>query len=113
MGGKNDEEIKTNKEEIKKKIGDIVNIEHLSQEKPKENFMVEPNFTRIAYQTLQQGKSIAGLAHKELSTKLMEWFAPEAMPNTKPLPFEMFAKLRKSMAAFILKEHPPKKKCSG
>ena len=33
MGGKNEAEIKTNKEEIKKKIGDTVNIEHLNVEK--------------------------------------------------------------------------------
>lgn len=33
MGGRNETEIKTNQDEIKKKIGDTVNIEHLTQEK--------------------------------------------------------------------------------
>ncbi len=70
----------------------------MHQEKPKENFMVEPNFTRIAYQTLQQGKSIAGLAHKQLSTKLLELFAPEAMPKTQPIPNELFKELRLSIS---------------
>tara|TARA_A100001011_G_scaffold400395_1_gene514628 strand:+ start:727 stop:1764 length:1038 start_codon:yes stop_codon:yes gene_type:complete len=36
MGGKNEEEIEINKKEIKKKIGDIVNIEHLNKDKSKE-----------------------------------------------------------------------------
>ena len=31
---------------------------------------VDP-LTKIAYKTLQQGKSIAGLAHKEISSRLM------------------------------------------
>ena len=33
MGGKNENEIKINTEEIKKKIGTTVNIEHLNNEK--------------------------------------------------------------------------------
>ena len=33
--------------------------------------MVKEQFSKIAYKTLQQGKSIAGLAHKELSTRIM------------------------------------------
>ncbi len=61
--------------------------------------MASPNLTKIAYQTLQQGKSIAGLAHKELSTKLMEWLVPGSMPNTKPVPFELLTKLRRSMTS--------------
>ena len=40
---------------------------------------------KIAYHTLQQGKTLAGLAHKELSTKLMEVFAPEADPGKFPI----------------------------
>ena len=44
--------------------------------------MATTPFSKFAYQTLQQGKSIAGLAHKELSTKLMKLVAPEAMSTT-------------------------------
>ena len=32
-----------------------------------------------------KGKTLAGLAHKELSTKLMEVFAPEAAPGKFPI----------------------------
>ena len=61
--------------------------------------MASPNLTKLAYQTLQGGKSLAGLAHKELSTKLMELLAPEAIPSTKPIPKELLNSLRKSMEA--------------
>ena len=33
--------------------------------------------SKIAYKTLQQGKSIAGLAHKEISAKIMNFFLPD------------------------------------
>ncbi|WP_320676636.1 class I SAM-dependent methyltransferase [Prochlorococcus sp. MIT 1300] len=56
------------------------------------------NLTKLAYQTLQQGKSLAGLAHKELSTKLMEVMAPGAIPKTKPITKELLIELRRSMA---------------
>ncbi len=62
-------------------------------------FMASPSLTKIAYQTLQGGKSLAGLAHKELSTKLMELLAPDAMPVTNPIPTELMKDLRGSMVA--------------
>ena len=34
--------------------------------------MSRENISKIAYKTLQQGKSIAGLAHKELSTRIIQ-----------------------------------------
>ena len=61
--------------------------------------MAEHSLTKLAYQTLQQGKSLAGFAHKELSSKLMEILAPEAIPNTKPISNELLAELRRSMDA--------------
>ncbi len=61
--------------------------------------MASPSLSKFAYQSLQQGKSLAGLAHKELSTQLMKWLAPEAMPNVDPIPTELLGKLRQSMAA--------------
>ena len=42
--------------------------------------------TKLAYQTLQQGKSILGLAHKEVSTRLMELVAPDASSSTVAVP---------------------------
>lgn len=61
--------------------------------------MASPSLSKFAYQSLQQGKSLAGLAHKELSTQLMKWLAPDAMPNVDPFPPELLSKLRQSMAA--------------
>ena len=61
--------------------------------------MAPPNVTKFAYQTLQQGRSLAGLAHKGLSTKLMELFAPDAIPSTEPIPPDLFLELRRSMSA--------------
>ena len=39
--------------------------------------MARNQISKIAYKTLQQGKSIAGLAHKELSTKIMNFILPD------------------------------------
>ena len=59
--------------------------------------MPEQNLTKLAYQTLQQGKSIAGLAHKGISTKLMELLAPEALPQASDIGKELLEDLRLSM----------------
>ncbi len=61
--------------------------------------MAETNFTKLAYKTLQQGKSLAGLAHKQLSTKLMELIAPEAIPSIDPISVEQLNELRRSIEA--------------
>ena len=53
--------------------------------------------TRLAYQTLQTGKSLMGLAHKEVSTRLMDVLAPEGAPRTVPVEPETMVKLRASM----------------
>ena len=39
--------------------------------------MERESISKIAYKTLQQGKSIAGLAHKELSTRIMNFVLPD------------------------------------
>ncbi|MFM1900045.1 SAM-dependent methyltransferase [Synechococcus sp. BS56D] len=61
--------------------------------------MATPSITEIAYRTLQQSRSIAGLAHKEFSTRLMEWVAPDAVPSTETVPEAMFMELRRSLAS--------------
>tara|TARA_B100000700_G_scaffold327657_1_gene442914 strand:- start:705 stop:1760 length:1056 start_codon:yes stop_codon:yes gene_type:complete len=58
---------------------------------------VATTIAKLAYKTLQQGKSIAGLAHKEISSKLMESFFPEAIPKSEPISKELFMKLRASI----------------
>ncbi len=59
--------------------------------------MATPSLKKIAYHTLQQGKTLAGLAHKELSTKLMEVFAPEAAPGKFPVDQVLIKEVRRSM----------------
>ena len=39
--------------------------------------MAANSLSKIAYKTLQQGKSIAGLAHKEISSRLMNLISPD------------------------------------
>jgi len=57
--------------------------------------MTDP-LTRLAYQTLQQGKSLMGVAHKEVSTRLMELVAPAGAPKTIPVPAAVLGRLQSS-----------------
>tara|TARA_B100000579_G_scaffold2145_1_gene1677 strand:+ start:514 stop:1575 length:1062 start_codon:yes stop_codon:yes gene_type:complete len=59
--------------------------------------MAAPSLGRIAYYTLQQGKTLAGLAHKELSTKLTEFFAPEAATESFSIDQDLIKEVRRSM----------------
>ena len=59
--------------------------------------MAAPSLKKIAYHTLQQGKSLAGLAHKELSTKLMEAFVPGAAQENFPINQDLIKEVRRSM----------------
>jgi len=52
---------------------------------------------QIAYKSLQQGKSLAGLLHKGVSTKLMELLAPDSIPETSEIGKEMLMELKSSM----------------
>ena len=40
--------------------------------------MVRESISKIAYKTLQQGKSIAGFAHKQISSRLMNFILPDS-----------------------------------
>jgi ubiquinone/menaquinone biosynthesis C-methylase UbiE len=57
--------------------------------------------TRLAYQTLQQGKSLVGVAHKEVSTRLMELVAPQAATKTRPLTPQLLAELQASQQRLL------------
>ncbi len=59
--------------------------------------MAEANLRKFAYQTLQQGKGLVGLAHKEVSTKLMELLVPDAIPQTKPVTTDLLLQLKESI----------------
>jgi ubiquinone/menaquinone biosynthesis C-methylase UbiE len=52
--------------------------------------------TKLAYQTLQQGKSLMGVAHKEVSTRLMELLAPKGAPTTLPIPSQTLSDLQEA-----------------
>ena len=53
--------------------------------------------TRLAYQTMQTGKSLMGLAHKEVSTRLMDVLAPQGVPRTVPVDSQTMVSLRAAM----------------
>ncbi len=62
---------------------------------------VPETLTKLAYRTMQQGKSLMGLAHKEASTRLMGLLAPDGSPKTEPLPDEVLDDLRRAMERLI------------
>jgi ubiquinone/menaquinone biosynthesis C-methylase UbiE len=57
--------------------------------------------TKLAYEALQQGKSLVGVAHKEISTRLMELVAPAGAPKTLPIPPQMLKDLQASHKALM------------
>ena len=57
--------------------------------------------TKLAYQALQQGKSLMGVAHKEVSTRLMELVAPQGSPKTRAIPPQMLLDLQAANAALM------------
>jgi ubiquinone/menaquinone biosynthesis C-methylase UbiE len=62
-------------------------------------------FTKLAYQTVQQGKSLFGLAHKTLSSQLLNWIAPAAPKSpedeTEPLTPEVLGIIQKRLDALL------------
>ena len=64
--------------------------------------MQRESFAKIAYKTLQQGKSIAGLAHKELSSRIMNFILPDDEVNKFNIDKALLIELQKSME--ILRE---------
>ena len=62
--------------------------------------MTDP-LTRLAYQTLQQGKSLMGVAHKEVTTRLMELVAPAGAPKTVPVPATVLRALQASNSRLL------------
>ena len=62
--------------------------------------------TRLAYQTMQQGKSLLGIAHKQISTQLMELVAPKANAETVPITAETLQALRRSMDNLLERDFP-------
>ena len=61
--------------------------------------MAADPLTKIAYKTLQQGKSIAGLAHKEISSRLMNLLSPDQDLKNFDLDKDLLIDIQKSMDA--------------
>ncbi len=59
--------------------------------------MVREQISKIAYKTLQQGKSIAGLAHKELSTRIMNFVLPDNKLGSFKIDKKLLVDIQKSM----------------
>ena len=59
--------------------------------------MVREQFTKIAYKTLQQGKSIAGLAHKEISSRLMNFILPDNKLSNLKIDKDLLLQIQNSM----------------
>lgn len=55
--------------------------------------------TKLAYRTLQQGKALFGITHKEVSSRLMGVLAPDGSPRTVPVPPELLGRLGEAMDA--------------
>ena len=59
--------------------------------------MAAPSLTKLAYHTLQQSKNLAGLAHKGISTRMMEIFSPDSPKLEFDVDPTLLNKLRESM----------------
>ena len=59
--------------------------------------MARDSITKIAYKTIQQGKSIAGLAHKEISNRIMNIISPDNDTQQFNIDKNLFIKLQNSL----------------
>jgi len=55
---------------------------------------MESTLTKLAYQTFQQSKSYFGLAHKTISTRLLNFIAPPPEERSKPIPPDILFKIQ-------------------
>lgn len=58
---------------------------------------MESTLTKLAYQTFQQSKSYFGLAHKTLSSSLLNFIAPPPEQRGKPVPPEVLLKIQERL----------------
>jgi ubiquinone/menaquinone biosynthesis C-methylase UbiE len=57
--------------------------------------------TKLAFQAFQQGKSVFGLAHKTLSTQVLNLVAPPPEKRSKPVPTDVLLKIRQQLNAIL------------
>ena len=59
--------------------------------------MARETISKIAYKTLQQGKSIAGYAHKEISSRIMNFILPDTRTENLIIDKNLLIKIQDSM----------------
>jgi len=62
---------------------------------------IPDNLAKLTYQTFQQGKNYFGLAHKVLTTQLLNLISPPVETKSKPIPPEVIPKLQQRMNQII------------
>ena len=60
--------------------------------------MAKQSLTKLAYHTLQQGKTLAGIAHKGISQKLMDLMNPTKNSFNFPVDRDILLEIRKSIS---------------
>ena len=64
--------------------------------------MARESISKIAYKTLQQSKSIAGFAHKQISSRLMNFILPDSKLENFDIDKDLLMRIQNSME--ILRE---------
>ena len=59
--------------------------------------MAKESISKIVYKTLQQGKSIAGFAHKQISSRLMNFILPDSKLENFDLDKNLLMQIQNSM----------------
>ena len=59
--------------------------------------MARESISKIAYKTLQQSKSIAGFAHKQISTRLMNFILPDSKLENFDIDKDLLIQIQNSM----------------
>ncbi|KEF40835.1 MAG: methyltransferase [Cyanobium sp. CACIAM 14] len=57
--------------------------------------------TKLAYQALQQGRAVAGVAHKDMSTRLMKLLIPQGAPSVRQVDAELLQELQAAQSALL------------
>ena len=59
--------------------------------------MARESISKIAYKTLQQSKSIAGFAHKQISSRLMNFILPDSKLENFDIDKDLLLQIQNSM----------------
>ena len=59
--------------------------------------MARESISKIAYKTLQQSKSIAGFAHKQISSRIMNFILPDSKLENFKIDKDLLSQIQSSM----------------